>query len=253
MKAEPKNSLEPAVTGEALTPRKAASLLWNTAWEALILAFLIQALGSVAVAMLGNIWERMLPSLPPVLASEPKGETAGSSVAFHFTNVERFSLIFAVVFLAMTIGRLMKHSRNAKHQAAAALWERLVNHNWFHLLVINALIAFALAPALQAVEQFAPLKVLWAYLVGFLQPCIDWVIGLLPTALLNTLKALGSWYGDNQLRFTFWLLYSAAICDDLGLPNYKTLGRKLWKRLTTKRKSPAMAATAGELTNEKLS
>jgi L-ascorbate metabolism protein UlaG (beta-lactamase superfamily) len=38
------------------------------------------------------------------------------------------------------------------------------------------------------------------------------------------------------------LLYSAAICDDLGLPNYKTLGRYLSRRLK-KRKPPVAAAS----------
>jgi hypothetical protein len=39
------------------------------------------------------------------------------------------------------------------------------------------------------------------------------------------------WYGQNQAKFLFWLLYSAAICDDLGLPNYKTLIRWGGRRL----------------------
>ncbi|HWW01402.1 MAG TPA: hypothetical protein VNZ64_17025 [Candidatus Acidoferrum sp.] len=30
---------------------------------------------------------------------------------------------------------------------------------------------------------------------------------------------------QNQFKFTFWFFYTAAICDDLGLPNFKTLGR----------------------------
>ena len=46
----------------------------------------------------------------------------------------------------------------------------------------------------------------------------------------NSLANLANWYGDNQFKFMFWLFYSAAICDDLGLPNYKALARFLWQR-----------------------
>jgi hypothetical protein len=32
------------------------------------------------------------------------------------------------------------------------------------------------------------------------------------------------------IKNAFWLLYSAGLCDDLGLPNYKTLARRAGKR-----------------------
>jgi hypothetical protein len=50
----------------------------------------------------------------------------------------------------------------------------------------------------------------------------------------DTVTAWCSWYVDNQLKFTFWFFYLSAICDDLGIPNFKTLGRGL-ARVTLKR------------------
>ena len=49
-------------------------------------------------------------------------------------------------------------------------------------------------------------------------------------SIVNFLGGLIDWYGDNQLKFNFWVFYVAAVCDDLGIPNLKTLARFLWRR-----------------------
>jgi hypothetical protein len=49
-------------------------------------------------------------------------------------------------------------------------------------------------------------------------------------SLSDLVERWSTWYGVNQTKFAFWLLYSAALCDDLGLPNYKTLARRAWNR-----------------------
>jgi hypothetical protein len=50
------------------------------------------------------------------------------------------------------------------------------------------------------------------------------------SAIVNFVGGMFAWYGDNQIRFNFWILYVAAVCDDLGIPNLKTLARLLWAR-----------------------
>jgi hypothetical protein len=44
------------------------------------------------------------------------------------------------------------------------------------------------------------------------------------------IEAWFKWYGANQMKLNFWFLYLAGICDDVGLPNIKALGRWLWRR-----------------------
>jgi hypothetical protein len=230
--------------GRALTPRKAASILWDCAWEALILAFLVQVLGSVAVAMVGNVWGSMTPSLPPGLAGEQALEASPAPPAFHLSSRERFGLIFAVVFIPIATGRLMRYSRNPERRNAAAWLQRVtrrVSEEWFSVVVLNAFIASIMVSVLQVTSQFTPLKMFWQFLVTLLHPLIHEVLSLLPAGPAGMVQGLADWYDANQLKFSFWLLYSAAICDDLGLPNYKALGRWIRRRWTTNNQ-PAAAS-----------
>lgn len=251
MSNDPKSSETSTTPDKTLTANKATSLLWNSAWEALILTFMIQILGGVAFAMMGNVWERMTPTLPPVLTSEPKLEASpAASPAFQFSSRDRFILIFAVVFAGMAFGRLMKFSRNTRNRTAADRGEQLmqrISEEWFQLVVVNAFVASILVSVLQVAGQFTPLKLLWGFLVALLQPAIEILINLLPQGLEDAARRLSGWYDANQLKFSFWLLYSAAICDDLGLPNYKALGRWLWRRLKRSRK-PSQIATPANTT-----
>jgi hypothetical protein len=247
------NPVEPH--SETLTVGKAWSLLWDSAWEALILAFLIQILGGIAFAIVGNIWEQMTPSLPPVLASEPKLEASPKAPpTFHLSTRERFGLIFAVVFAGTALGRLIKYSRNAGHRFAADVSGRVmkrVSEEWFHLVVINALIASIMVSVLHLTSQYTVSKMLWGFVAGGVQPLIQVLLYLLPQALADLIKTLFGWYDANQLKFSFWLLYSAAICDDLGFPNYKALGRWLWRRLKRSRKSSGAKEAGAGATGEK--
>jgi len=255
MSGDPKSLEASASHGKVLTAGKAVSLLWNSAWEALVLAFLIQILGGVAFAMMGNVWGRMTPTLPPVLTGEPKLEaSSATSPTFHFGARERFILIFAVVFAAMAFGRLMKFSRAAGHHSTADMGGRLLqraSEEWFHLVVVNAFIASILVSVLQVTNQTTPMKMLWGVVAGLLQPLIGGLTNLLPQGPAGLIKGLLSWFDANQLKFSFWLLYSAAICDDLGLPNYKALMRWLWWRLKRERKCTKRTAPAADATVEK--
>jgi hypothetical protein len=67
---------------------------------------------------------------------------------------------------------------------------------------------------------------------NLLSPAIHSITDALPgSGVIHGITSLFSWYGENQFKFTFWLLFSAGICDDLGLPNYKTLSRWIWRKL----------------------
>jgi hypothetical protein len=227
-----------------LTPPKAATILWDCAWEALILAFLVQLFGNIAVRMVGNVWSRMTPSLPPGLASE-LGVKSDASPTFSFSSRDRLALIFVLLFVGLAAGRLMRYSRNQERRNAAAWLTRItrrVSAEWFGIVVINAIIASVMVPVLQITSQFTLTKVLWNLLGGLVQPVIQAAAGFLPDGPVAVIKGLANWVSANQLKFSFWLLYSAAICDDLGLPNYKTLGRSLSRRFK-RSGQPVTAAT----------
>jgi hypothetical protein len=89
-------------------------------------------------------------------------------------------------------------------------------------------------------QQFTLTAFLWHIVGDLVTSLLQAVAQLFSTDAVTYVKNLVAWYGANQPRLLFWLLYTAAICDDLGLPNYKTLGRFLW-RWFFKSKQPAAA------------
>jgi len=59
---------------------------------------------------------------------------------------------------------------------------------------------------------------------------------------MSHVKAWFNWYGDNQLRLNFWVIYLGAICDDFGIPNFKSLARWFWRRVQANRVNPTTAS-----------
>lgn len=48
---------------------------------------------------------------------------------------------------------------------------------------------------------------------------------------IATIQGLIQWFDANQMKFLFWMLYLSAVLDDLGLPNLKTLAKRVWRRI----------------------
>jgi hypothetical protein len=221
-----------------LTFDKAAEILWSCVWESVALAFLVQIMGSVTLGIVGGLWHDMTPSLPPGLAGKPLPEAEPSPVwdglrtQFHH---HQFAILLAVVFVAKAATRLLHYSDNEAHQNAATqvrVMARHLSRQWFRLVVGNAFAAFGVALALRFIQEFSLTHLVWQFFTALTAPVWHAVGGVLPAAgFFDAIRKLASWYGDNQFKFTFWLLYSAGICDDLGLPNYKTLARLAWQRL----------------------
>jgi hypothetical protein len=84
---------------------------------------------------------------------------------------------------------------------------------------------------LQCVQNFSLTHWLWEAVSGRALQALQAVGRLMGWSQPSPLERWFSWYGANQTKFAFWLFYSAALCDDLGLPNYKTLARRAWKRV----------------------
>ena len=232
-----------------LTFDRVVEVLWDSAWEALILAFLVQLFGSIAVGLVSGLWLEMAPSLPPFFAHQPLAEAgAGAGFKFTFLQQHRLVFLFAVLFVGKSAAQLLRHSGKEEHRQAVARLQGIlgrVSGQWFKLVVVNAFTAFVAVMVLQLTQQFSGTQLLWQFVCDLCRPAFQAVVGLLPGAgTASLLENLAAWYGDNQFKFMFWLCYSAAICDDLGLPNYKTLARFLWRRFL-KPRSNRKGAKAG--------
>jgi hypothetical protein len=207
-------------------------IVLDCALESIIFAFMVQIMGSVVIGSVSWVWHDMTPSLPPVISHKPAAEAATStSFDFSFFHAHQFAILFTVIFIGKALAQLARYSRNPDHRNAAALVLRAyrrVSDEWFSLVVVNAFTAFVGVLVLQVTQEFTLTRIIWQVIVAVCHPLIDAIVRYIPGG--GIIGALVGWYNDNQFKFAFWLLYSAAICDDLGLPNYKTLCRFLWRR-----------------------
>ena len=210
------------------------TILWEIAWNSAFRAFIVQIFGSIAVGFLIEVFDEMSPSAPPGFTHI--GPAVPTWPLWHGVRTliaeNQFWMIFAVLFLITTASRFARYSRKPECRRIAA-WFLLVNRriscHWFHLFIINAFTAWIYAMIIVLVQQFSWTQILWSMISDVFHPVFLMVARLIPSA--GILGRWFSWYGENQSKFLFWLLYSAAICDDLGLPNYKALSRWAWHRL----------------------
>ncbi len=237
-----------------LTLSRVTDILWDSAVEALILGFIVVIFGSVVFDFVSGLWRDMTPSLPPGLGSEPKLEAEGSLLNFSFLREHRNALIFLVLFCGITAGRLVKYSRS-DDQRRAVVWAkracRRICDQWFSLIVINAFLTVIAVMIIQLTQQFTLTAFLWHILGDLVTAVIQAVAKLFSADAVEYTKNLAAWYRINQPRFLFWLLYTAAVCDDLGLPNYKTLGKFLWRRFF-KREQPPKESDKCQTADDKL-
>ncbi len=219
-----------------LMTTKVGEILWVSAKEALFMAFLVSILGSIAIGILSGICGRMTPSLPPGLEGHP----ALTDVPAHWWHASQntihrhgFAVLFLALFAVKSALRLAHYSRDPRQRKAAAraLWAtHRVSRHWFGLLIKNAFAAFAGVLVLQFVQNFSLTHWLWEAVRNVFYPVLEAAVRLVGGGLAGLVERWFSWYGANQTKFAFWLLYSAALCNDLGLPNYKTVARWAGKR-----------------------
>lgn len=202
-----------------------------------------QLFGSIVVGIVGGMWHDMAPSLPPGLEHKPQPEAEPSAWNFSWFQEHRFALLFAVFFLVEAVVRLARHAGSEKQRKAAALVQRLrrrVMAEWINVIVVNAFGAFVTVLVIQITQQFTLTALIWSFIWDLIHSLASMITSALPGGgFFRGIGALFNWYQDNQFKFMFWFLYAAAICDDLGLPNFKTLGRYLWQRWQRRRSPPA--------------
>ncbi len=232
---------QPAIVHQPLTaaPRPlTADVLWTamkaSALAAFIRAFLVQIFGSIILGILGGIFAENTPSAPPIfqglqLEATPRaiGHNLSRSLGEHM-----FWVLFGILFAASLAVRLRHYLPSPHHRRFLAILLRLSRKGstqWFSLFVMNAFTAWISAMMLGFAQRFSWVQIVWGVIMNALQPVFHFIASLVPGA-----SAFGrwlDWYGDNQVKFAFWFFYLAAISDDLGLPNLKTLFRWGLRRL----------------------
>jgi hypothetical protein len=215
-----------------LSREKAATIMWESAWSALFRAFLVQTFGTIVVGFISDIFSEMSPSAPPGLGHSLTAPSPLWHGLTTFVLKNQFWFIFALLFVVITATHFAHYLRKPKHRKLAArflLIHRRISCHWFSLFVMNGFTAWISTMTVLFVQQFSWTQIVWSALSDLFHPVFQMLASFVPGA--GILGQWFHWYGDNQPKFLFWLLYSAAICDDLGLPNYKALIRWGLRRL----------------------
>ena len=208
-------------------------LAWNAAWSSLGLAFLMHIFGTIALGIASGCWDEMVPSLPP--GWYRPAAPAGDAWHLGFIREHNFALLWALLFAGKFICGLASRSRHPRFRRLAA-WmlraSRRLDNQWFSLTAGNAIAAFVSVMIWQFVQGFSFSGWLGNWLLGLVKPVLHTAVSLAGASdATQAVADLLDWYHANQFKFMFWLFYSAGICDDLGLPNYKALTRWAWWRL----------------------
>jgi hypothetical protein len=237
------SSMNTPVTESAQpVPPKAVNLgsvLWESAAASFVEAILVIIFGSLAIGLAGGLLREMIPSLPPGLdprlEAEPK-PVHGWNSSWSFLKAHQFPIVFAVLLILNVRDRLIGPAKDrgegkpGRPTRAQKIGRRLAK-DWFDLIVGNAFGAVLLAILFVAVQQFSWTRFFFDWVWGWIMPAIHTIAAaVFGRARIDSVDAWFHWYGQNQFKFTFWFFYWAAICDDLGVPNLKTLARWLWRR-----------------------
>lgn len=198
---------------------------------------MVLVMGNVAVGLVGEIWRLMTPSLPPGLDGKTlsaAGHSFSAIIQWPSIREHQFLIVYSI-FLVHNLrlrlfGKQSIEQENELESTGRNARKDFVRQ-WFGLIVGNAFGAMCSAVALFWVQQFSPSQLLWH---AVLQPIVA-LLQSVATSLFGesagTFHRWIEWYGENQFKFNFWFFYLAAICDDLGIPNLKTLARWCWHRI----------------------
>jgi hypothetical protein len=197
--------------------------------NAAVNAFVFVLMGKVALGLVSSMAGRMIPSaLPGFESTAGSAYVSTTSVWWDALFSLRFKIFYAVVFLVCLRQDLAAVSAAENLPGRAPRWRRisrLFSENWFGSLVGNAFLALGLGIALASIPEFSAWKLAWRWLAG-VTPINSW----LEDGPLTWLDPWLGWYDHNKVKFNFWLIYFAAVCDDFGIPSIKTLARWLWRR-----------------------
>ena len=225
------------------TVNQTVAILGQSAVKACVQAFVVLLIGRLALHLVGGIWGQMIPSLPPGLSHAP--DQPGLPAWWHswvsLVRGHAFAVVFTLIFLLTAWTRLARCSNEPAaygHTARGHKIGRKLSDEWFGLLVGNAFGALFTVMALSWVQQFSVTQWFYGWL---LKPIIVHLAtaarSVFGEAFVDSIQALCSWYSANLFKLNFWLFYLGFICDDLGLPNLKTLGHWIWRRIRQRKEA----------------
>jgi len=230
----PQDSHPPAI----LSLDRVAAILWESAVESFIRAILVIVFGCIAVSMASGIWGEMVPSRPPGFGHQIEAENTPPGAPPRWETwfgEHRFVIVFGLIFALTVWFRLVGERQQTQESKAESHLNKITHHlseNWFRLVVGNAIGALISAVVIVWVQRFTFANLVFNWLLGSVLSALQNLAHqLLGAARADTFDAWFNWYGNNQLKFAFWFFYLSAICDDLGIPNFKTLGRRLVRRI----------------------
>lgn len=209
----------------------------QSAIECAVQAVLVILLGGLALDIAGGICKSMIPSAPPAFVGQPEleatlaGDPQFTSVLGHWLFEHRFALVFACIFIPTLCSRLGVLAASPATSRLGKLHRKVVN-DWFGLIVVNAVVASASAMALSWVQDLSTARMVASILLEPAQSVLQPVISLFTVDSEGWLQQWSTWYSQNSLKLAFWFLYLTAICDDLGIPNLKSLVKsllRLWR------------------------
>lgn len=219
-----------------LTLDEVGSVLRESAIQAAVSTVVVLVIGSVALQLVSAVAHDMIPSAPPIFAEKSSATPALVQKSWSFLKGHGFVLVFSVLFAAGTTRRLrgLSGCKPGRLDSVLRAGYRLSDH-WFELFVGNAIGAFVSALGIYFASQFSFGRIIGQWLTGAIQPALERLAAAIVGGNgVETCQAWLAWYGENQIRFLFWFLYVAAIGDDLGIPNFKTLARFAWRKFCPK-------------------
>jgi hypothetical protein len=221
----------------------AVNVVFASATDAFGSALVIWILGGVAMSIAGSFAGQMIPSLPPGFGVQEALDSHSSEPHHPWWKAARgsaFALFFAIFFFHSLWVGFHGGGVGAGRRMARILAK--LREDWFGLIVGNAISAWVAVLILGMVRNFSPVQMLWNIVSGLVLPVLR-EIGrfVLGEANFASLGVWFSWYGDNQMKLDFWIIYLSGAFDDLGVPNFKTLARWAWRRMQ-KRKEASLPA-----------
>ncbi len=221
---------------ETLTLDHVITVVVESAVEAFVKAILVTIFGTIAVGLASGIWEEMAPSPPPGFA-----EGTGGSVHAITTALDEhlFAIAFGFIFVPTIWFRLANRRAGGESPKPTSRLQKIgrrLADQWFELIMVNAIGAIFSAIVLVWFQNLTLSRLLFGWAVEWLLSGAQTIVqALFGTNAGQSFRSWFDWYGDNAFKFSFWLFYLAAICDDLGIPNFKTLGRWFGRKIRHRR------------------
>lgn len=228
----------------AARPRGALEIVYNAAVDSLASAAVVWFLGGAALGIAGGFTNGMVPSLPPAFAGQPQLEAGHPAHGFAWWNAvkrEAFVIFFAIFFLhSLWVGF---HGNAGPRRGRVSRILAKVREDWFSLIVGNAIQAWFAVLVLGIAQQFSVWQMVWHavsdMVLGIIKPMVSVFLGKDGT---SSLSQWISWYGANQSKLNFWIVYFGGAFDDMGVPNFKSVVRWSWRRMRHCNKTAAPVA-----------